>query len=185
MAVKKKRRCKGKTKAGKRCKAAPLKGKDHCSAHDPLAPAETRFGSPEQAAVAGALGGAAGRVPRVREEMQRQIEQHLHRLVRPYLLALGVQVDDEGNFISYDIGAIVVGKDKEGGVYPSEVLDLGAQIAAAEALTNRVEGRPVNTTELTGVGGGPIELEADLSDPGVKEALFDVARAIDAKRRKS
>lgn len=176
----KRRRCKGKTKAGKRCKAAPLKDGDFCLAHsDELTRAATGFGGPEN----GAKGGAAGRIPRIREQMQRQVEEHLHRLIRPYLLALGIDVDDEGNFIGYSEGAVVVGKDKEGGVWTSQVLDLGAQISAAEAITNRLEGRPVNTTELTGAGGGPIEMEGDLADPKVKEALFDVARAIDARRR--
>jgi hypothetical protein len=57
------RRCTGTTRAGEPCRAAPLKGCDHCSAHDPLSPAETRSGSVQQASRAGAQGGAraAGR----------------------------------------------------------------------------------------------------------------------------
>jgi hypothetical protein len=46
--------------------------------------------------------------------------------------------------------------------------DLGAQMAAAEKLRDRVFGRPKQTTEVTGPGGGKIEVDV-LADE-VKDA---------------
>jgi hypothetical protein len=97
------------------------------------------------------------RVPRSTDLQRELVERHAVAVVRPYFRALGLDIDEDGNVTHLDRGAIVVGRDKEGGVHASTVEDLGAQIAAAEALLNRVHGKPRQALEHTGAGGGPIE----------------------------
>jgi hypothetical protein len=98
------------------------------------------------------------RVPRSTDLQRELVERHAVAVVRPYFRALGLDIDEDGNVTHLDRGAIVVGRDKEGGVHASTVEDLGAQIAAAEALLNRVHGKPRQALEHTGAGGGPIEV---------------------------
>lgn len=148
-----KRRCKGRTRAGKRCRSAALTEGDYCRAHDPLLPAEERFGSPEQAARAG--GSEKPYVPKLRQTMRRRVEEEAERVLAPYFKALGVEYDGQGQPVHVR-GAVMVGRDKEGGVHPSDVEDLMAQIQAAERLLNRVYGKPRQAHELSGPDGGPI-----------------------------
>jgi hypothetical protein len=99
-------------------------------------------------------------VPRSTELQRQLVEEHASAVVRPFFRALGLDVDREGNVTELERGAIHVGRDKDGGVHPSDVEDLAAQITAAEALLNRVYGKPRQQLEHTGPDGGPIELDA-------------------------
>jgi len=85
-------------------------------------------------------------------------------VVRPFFRTLGLDVDEDGTVRELDLGAVHVGRDKDGGVHGSGVEDLGAQVAAAEALLNRVYGKPRQALEHTGASGRPIEVarSADL-----------------------
>lgn len=98
------------------------------------------------------------RVPRSTDLQRELVEQHAVAVVRPYFRALGLDIDQDGNVTQLTHGAIVVGRDKEGGVHASTIEDLAAQIAAAEALLNRVHGKPRQALEHTGADGGPIEV---------------------------
>jgi hypothetical protein len=73
-----KRRCKGTNKAGARCGAAPLKGSDYCRAHDPTVPEETRFGTPEQAGVAGSSPKPARKLTSI---LLRKLEERAEEIV--------------------------------------------------------------------------------------------------------
>lgn len=141
-----KRRCKGKTRAGERCKAPPPKGAGYCRAHDPSLPDEARFGSRAQAAEAGRIGGPATRQPRPIELLRARIEAAIDKWIDPYEQAVE--------------GAMVTATH-EGEVHVSEVRDLGARIKAAEAAFDRAYGKPRQTTEVTGGDGGPIEIGGD------------------------
>lgn len=137
------RRCQATTRAGKPCKAPPLKGRTHCRAHDPLTPADARFGSSEQAAHAGALGGAAGRRPRVVDIIRERIEAN----AEPVIGALWDGLTAERG--------IVVGSGEYATV--DYVADHDIRIKAARELLDRGYGRPRQGVEVTGADGGPIE----------------------------
>jgi hypothetical protein len=92
--VTQRRRCTGRTKAGKPCKAPALRGRKHCRAHDPAVPDADRFGSPEQAARAGALGGRP-RKSRVVDVLREQVEADAERWLRPLERALDAERDGE------------------------------------------------------------------------------------------
>lgn len=152
------RRCKASTKAGRRCRAAPLRGGTYCSAHDPNRPDETRFGSREQASRAGAA--AKPRTPAVSEVLRERVEGAADEILAPYFKALGVEyVNGE---IQRGPGAVHVGKTKDGDVIASDVEDLAGQITAAERLLDRVYGKPKQTAELSGPDGGPIVVDESL-----------------------
>ncbi len=139
------RRCTGTTRAGEPCRAAPLKGCDHCSAHDPLSPAETRSGSVQQASRAGAQGGAAGRRPRVVDVIRERIEEDIEPVI-------SAQVDA----LTADRG-VVVGQGESASV--EFVPDHDARIKAARELLDRAYGRARQALEVTGEDGGPVALE--------------------------
>jgi hypothetical protein len=165
----KKRQCTGKTVRGKRCKAPALKGKTRCAAH-PLRPGSSRFGSPEQAREAGKLGGRP-RLPRPHEELRKRIEADIDKWLAPLEEALG--------------GAkpVLMWDQAEGKHTIEFVADPTVAMKAIKLAFEQVYGRPRQQLEITGGDGAPIEIGADIADPKVKEALFDVARAIDARRR--
>jgi len=160
------RQCIGTTKAGQLCKSPPLKGAATCLAH---ADEETRgsvgFGGPQD-------GGGRPRLPRATELQRQLVEAHAREVVRPYFRALGLDVEEDGTVRRLDRGAIVVGRDKNGGVHSSTVEDLNAQVAAvAEALLNRVYGRPRQALEHSGPEAGAIELDA--ADSGLDLSRLD------------
>jgi hypothetical protein len=146
------RRCKSKTKAGRRCRAAPLKGRETCSAHDRMRPDEDRFGSPLFSARAGAS--AKPHKPHPHDEMLRLAEEHARVILAPLFRTLGLELHDDGT-VSSCPGAVIIAKH-EGKVFPSEVPDLAAQMAAARDLLDRVYGRPRQALELAGADGAPI-----------------------------
>lgn len=162
------KQCKGKTKKGTACKATPLrpgtviegvtvKGK-HCRAHDPTLPDSARFGSYAQAKEAAKLAGRPP-LPKPTELARQLVERHVCGILRPHFKALGMQLNDDGSVEALDRGAIVTGESKDGEVVPSLIEDLGAQIAAAEKLLDRVYGRPKQSTEISGPEGNPVKVE--------------------------
>jgi hypothetical protein len=148
------RHCTGTTKQGAPCKAAPLKDDDRCSAHT-LRPDRTRFGSPAQASAAGKLGGRPP-LPKPTDVARRLIEENVHRILRPHFLALGLDISDDGTVERRDGGAVMFGESKDGDIVKSGYEDLGAQMAAAEKLLDRVYGKPKQATEISGPEGGPV-----------------------------
>jgi hypothetical protein len=161
-----KRRCKAKAKAGKRCRAYPLSTGAYCSAHDPDRPASARFGSSEQAAVAGALGGRPAS-PRVVDVMRERVEAEMEAVLAPYFEAIREAV----MFVKYE-GELVV----------TDTPDLAGRIAAAEKLLDRVYGKPRQTIEHAGPeSGAPLAVEFDLGE-SARKVLADALRARPASR---
>ncbi len=138
-----KRRCKGQTTAGKRCRAWPLKGTERCAAH-PVSPDSARFGSPEQAAAAGKLGGRP-RLPRPHEVLREKIEGDIERWLAPLDDALQAQ------------RAVVVGSGEHAEL--EWVPDHKIRLQAVREAHDRVYGKPAQALELTGPAGGPIAAE--------------------------
>lgn len=162
------RACAGTNSAGDPCGAAPLKGKDHCAAHDPEAPASSRFGSPAQAREAGRLGGRPA-LPKPSDIARRLIEENELALQRPYWRTLGydVRIGNNGpELVELDEGgAKLFGTSKDGLVRVSSHEDLEAMQRAAERLQDRVYGRPKQQTEISGPEGAPIEVVPIAPDP--------------------
>jgi hypothetical protein len=188
-----KRKCKidpKETRTGKPCGASPLKPEtevegvkvsgDFCRGHDPDIPDNARFGSHAQAKAAGEQGGRP-RLPTPTDIARRLIEANELVLLRPYYLALGYDVKlgpDGPELKSIPGGGVKVhGESKEGHIVVSDHLDLGAMQEAAERLWNRVYGKPKQSTEITGPGGGPIEHE-HASVPTDQEFHADVAKVL-------
>jgi hypothetical protein len=151
-----KRKCVKQTKAGKRCQAFALKGKDVCLAHDEKTRQMAGFGGAQP---------NAGRPPSPRpsEIARRLIEENILVLQKPYWNSLGydVKLGPNGPYLveKEDGGAKIYGVSaKNGAVYISEHDDLEAMQKAAERLQDRVYGKPKQTTELSGPDGGPVEL---------------------------
>jgi hypothetical protein len=155
-----KRQCQGKTKAGKPCKAAPLSGSDYCLAH---ADEETR----ESAGFGGSQPGAGRpRVPRATELMREWVEENAEKILKPYADA---------------IEHAVLTATFEGVVLPSDVADLGARIAAAERLLDRVLGKPAQRVEHAGPQGDAVAVDLQL-DGATREAIAGALRGRPATR---
>lgn len=189
--------CTGTTKKGKPCEAKRLrkgtviegvtvKGK-HCRAHDPDLPDSARFGSRVQANAAAKLGGRPPN-PKPTEIARQLIERHELALQRPYWITLGYDVvrDEESGELKLvelpDGGAKIFGESKDGDVVSSPHEDLGAQIMAAEKLQDRVYGRPKQTTELSGAGGGPVEIVPVTRDQADADAVAGILAGTGATR---
>ena len=159
-----KRKCTGKTKAGKPCQAAPLKGLDVCLAH---ADQETResmgFGGPQE-------GAGRPRIPRVSELLIAQVEERAEEVAEVLWDALEATAG-----IVIRIGD---GKDRlETGP------DHKVRIAAARELLDRTAGKARQSIELTGDAGGPVRVTDEaFADPDVRKALHDLARRVGAAR---
>ena len=174
-----KRKCKGKTRAGKACKAAPLKGRDVCLAH---ADRETREKTGFRAD-----NGRQGRPRLVRpsEIAQQLIEDNALAIQRPFWRALGYDVvkRDDGTFelVEDSGGGAKLHATFEGEVLVSTFDDLGAMQKAANELMDRAYGKPKQATEVSGPDGGPIEHApldlSKLSDEDLREFRRIVDRA--------
>lgn len=178
-----KRSCTGKTKKGKRCKAAPLKDKDCCLAH---ADQETR----ESTGFGGSQPGAGRpRLPRPSEVAQQLIERNILALQKPYWRTLGYDVvigDDGPELVELEEGgAKVYGESKDGDINVSDHEDLEAMQKAAERLQDRVYGRPKQATEITAPDGAGLLLlppmDATEKSRKAAELLKDLGR-VDAAR---
>jgi hypothetical protein len=110
----------------------------------------------------------AGRkpLPTPTEVARKLIEDNIAIILRPHFRVLGYDVDvSERGIGLVEIdggGAKLYGESREGIVQASPYEDLGAQIAAADKLLDRVYGRARQSTELTGANGGPVTF-ADLA----------------------
>lgn len=166
-------RCKATTKKGKSCRAPVLSAEtkidghavsgEHCRAHDPVLPAELRLGSPAQAAVAGAKGGAAGKHPRFTEMLREAVAAEVEDFFAPYREALQATQ------------AVVVGNGPSATV--ELVPDFRTRLMAMDKLLDRLEGKPRQAMELTGDGGGPIETRELV--PGDADFQTEVARVLE------
>lgn len=159
--------CTGKTRAGARCKARPLKGSKRCAAH-PLSPASTRFGSPEQAKAAGKLGGRPRR-PRLHEKLEAALEEHAEEFAQIYLEAAQ--------------RAVVVAK-YEGEVHPSDVPDHGARVQIIERMYDRVHGKPRQAVDVDLPAGSEISppaaaiVKVDVSDPETRRLAHELVKRL-------
>lgn len=156
------KRCKAKTKKGKRCRSTSLIGA-YCFAHQPK---EVR----DKQGFGGAQPGAGRpRLPRPHERMREKIEAELDAIVAPYFETIKEAV----MFVKYE-GELIV----------TDTPDLGARIAAAERLLDRVYGKPAQAVELTGAAGGAVAVEVmavDDFDAGTRKLAHDLlARAAGA-----
>lgn len=155
MADAEQKKCNKTTKAGNPCRSWALHGYDVCMAH---APAKVR-----ESAGFIAANGKAGRkpLPKPNELARQLLEQHIEVVFAPHFKTLGYDIEIEGGEMKLVAieggGAKIHGESKDGEVTVSPYDDLGAMITAAEKLLDRIYGRPKQTTELTGEGGGPIE----------------------------
>ena len=129
-----KRKCKGKTKAGKACKAAPLKGKDVCLAHaDEKDRVSTGFG----------VTGGRPRKPRVVDVVRERIEEDMDEWYAVLIEARSA------------MRSVVVGNGPS--AYVAEVPDHPTRLRAFAEVMDRAYGKPKQIAELSGPGGGPIE----------------------------
>ena len=142
-----KRQCKGKTKKGTPCKAAPLKDSDFCLAH---ADEETR----ESTGFGGSQPGAGRpRQPRAIEVIRERIEQDIEQVVGPLFEALEAE------------RGVVVGAGENATL--EMVADWSVRLSAIRELLDRGYGKPRQTIAHTGVEDGPpigVELSSDLAD---------------------
>lgn len=124
--------CTATTRRGEPCKAPALHGRDVCSAH------------------AGMIGGpveGAGRKRTVTpaQRLREMVEAELEIWLAPYRQAV--------------TGAVIMGK-VDGIPFTTKIPDVGARIAAAEKVFDRVYGRPRQAVEHSGPDGGAITLQA-------------------------
>lgn len=158
MATSPKRRCQGTTKAGKPCKAAPLKDGAYCCAHDRTRSDDDRFGSPAWSSRAGAS--PKPHVPKLIEALAAKVEEHAEQLVQAYIDALAA---DRGVVVGF-------GENAELELVP----DYAMRVRAADAIYDRLLGKPRQQTEISGPEGGPIELDApsDHTERATRAALL-------------
>ncbi len=149
-----KRQCKGTNKAGEPCRAAPLVDGDYCLAHDEEARALTGFGGSEN----GSLGGRP-RKPHAVTILRERVEAEIDLWLAPYREAVA--------------NAVVV-VEYHGEAIVTDIADLGARIMAAEKVLDRVYGRPTQSTEISGPGGGPISI----ADVWTTAVVADVAASL-------
>lgn len=159
------KKCKAKTKAGKSCKARGVMDNGFCMAHQPEDEKESRgFGGSQPNA-------GRPRLPTPIELKRKVIEDNVEKFLAPYLKTLGYEIDwdDEGNaeLVRTEDGPAVLTASFQGHVSASDIEDLGAQVEVIEKLLNRVYGKPMQQTEVSGsleVSGAP-----DLSNLTDKE----------------
>lgn len=152
-----KRTCRGRTRAGKRCRANPPRGKAYCRAHDPALPSAAQFGSPDQADADRAKGGRATRKARPSEVARELVEANVAAILRPYFKSLGLLLADDGTTTEVETA---IKWQWAGADEPAvEVEDLGAQILAAEKLLDRIYGRARQQVEHQGDPDRPIGVD--------------------------
>jgi hypothetical protein len=164
-----KRECKGEKKTGGPCGAAPLKPGteidgikatgDYCRTHDPDLPADTRFGSPQQAREAAT--GVVRRFPRMRDVMERKLEEEADRIVDAQLEALNAE------------RPIVVGDG------PNATLELVpdylTRLRAGDTLMSRALGKPAQE-QVIHAEHQVLSVSFDGTDPDARAALAEVLR---------
>jgi hypothetical protein len=182
MADDKKRQCGKPTKAGGKCKNPPVKGKQHCVGHLSRKEKEALgFGGPQE-------GSGRPRKLRPSDVSRRLLEENVAAVLGPYWRTLGYDLcegpDGQLHLEACKKGGAKVTATFEGEVSVSDVDDLGAQIAAAEKLQDRVFGRP--RQEITGADGAPLQLEvtgaAIVSDPDARKHAAELRRRVGSAR---
>jgi hypothetical protein len=163
MAAKKKpkpKRCAGKTKKDKRCKAYAIKGTDRCLAHsDGETQESVGFGGPQE-------GAGRPRLPRPHEVLRDRIEKDIDRYLAPVEAALGA-------------GKPVVTWSQSDGEHSIEyVSDPQLGLKALKLVFDYAYGRPRQLVELVGEDGGAVKHELEFSDPKVREAMHGLVRAV-------
>lgn len=160
-----KRRCTAKTKKGKRCTRAPLIGEKVCIAHAPKELKEARgFGGPQP-------GSGPPPKPKPTEIAKRLVEENIATILAPHFRTLGydIVIDDTGpRIVKQDGGGAKLHgvSAKDGYVFVSDHDDLGAHIAAAEKLLDRVWGKPRQALEHAGSETGvPVAIVAAVHAP--------------------
>jgi hypothetical protein len=178
MAAKKSPKCEGKTRAGKPCRAKPMKNSKFCLSHSDASIRES-VGFVASAS----KGHGRPRVPRATELQKAVVEAAAEKLLTPYLKALGLDVewryDEDGRPCpliteSLNNGLVVHGESKDGDIIVSDHEDLKGQIDIVEKMFDRVFGRPKQTQEIAGAGGGPVRIEV----PRSAERASEVARIL-------
>ena len=173
--------CTATTRAGKPCKSPPIKGTDRCLSHSP-AKARESVGFV-------ARNGKAGRkpLPRPTDVARELIEQHVLTVLAPHFRTLGYDITLQGDglhLVERERGGAKVHATYEGSVYVSEHDDLGAMIAAAEKLLDRIYGKPRQDVNLG--GELPIHMEvmgaSIVSDPHARKAAGELRRRVGAAR---
>lgn len=179
-----KRRCNGTNAAGNPCDSPPLRkgtviddvkvSGDWCRAHDPELPDSARPGGAQP-------GAGRPRLPRPSEIMQRLAEENVLALQRPYWRTLGYDVligPDGPYLVELAEGGAKMSATFEGRVKVSQHDDLGAQMAAAEKLQDRVYGKPKQATEISGPDGGAVNVRnVDIADPDVRKWALDMIKS--------
>lgn len=157
-----KRDCKGDTRSGKPCKAAPLKGSDYCLAHaDEKTRVATGFGAKD-------AGNGRPRKPRVVDVILARIEDKVDEVFDVLWEAAHAQ------------RAVVVGSGPT--AFVEMVPDHPTRIAAARELLDRGYGRPHQSSEVTVVTADMLtrhleELEARLArNDATSPDLAEIAR---------
>ncbi len=136
-------------KKGKRCGAWALRGHLVCLSHaDQKTRESVRFGGAQE---------GAGRPRKVKpmELEKRLLENYAIAWMQPYWRILGfeIEIDAEGELQLTERpegGAKIYGESKDGDINMTGHDDLGAQMAAAEKLRDRVFGRPQSRSEFSG-----------------------------------
>lgn len=169
-----KRRCKAKKKNGKPCANSPVRGKDRCIGHLPRKQKEALgFGGPQP-------GSGRPSLPSPTEVARKLIEENIAVILRPHFRALGYDVETGAEglvLVPLDRGgAKLYGESRDGVVRGSEFDDLGAQMAAADKLLDRIYGRPKQATEVSGPDGGAIPMGGEV--PTDADFHTDVAKIL-------
>ena len=158
-------RCAAQNRAGEPCKAHPLKGTDRCRAH-PIAPDPARFGSPEQAAEAGASPKPARKLTTI---LLRKLEARADDVVEALLE--GLEADKAVVVASGDTAEVEM------------VPDVPVRLRAAAEIWDRAEGKPRQALELTGEDGGPIDVAAANAEMPLEELTDEELDELDRIRK--
>lgn len=152
---------KGKRK-GQVCGRATYENTDACWGHQSKeVKASKGFGGSD----VGKLGGR----PKLEDPFdvaREAVRQHAELLIAPHFKALGydirIELTKDGPILHLDKredgAAKLYGESKDGVIVPSSIEDIGAQIAAAEKILDRLFGKPRQAVEMTGAEGGPVEV---------------------------
>lgn len=124
------RQCKGRTKAGKRCKAHPLHDTDFCISHsDRATQASLGFGGSEN----GRIGGYSRRVPKLRELLTAEVEERAEEIIEKLFKGLTAE------------RAVVVGTGPKAHV--EIVPDDELVLKTVREIFDRADGRPTQRVE--------------------------------------
>jgi hypothetical protein len=147
------RQCTATSKAtGKRCRCAAMHGYDRCPTHNVLLPADARFGSSVRARDAAT--GVERRYPRLRETIEKEVEQKAQAIV-------GAAIE------SLQATAMTVDREGAEHVHP----DYLTRLRGADTLMQRALGRPSSEQTIhsdvqavvVGLNGADLEAREHIS----------------------